>query len=475
MVDPQRTLRLLVVSLMGPGLLTACFDEELALLLEPEDPVFVTADADCWAGQLELEALVDGQPIATNLVVELTDADGLVLETALPVNDLTQADGRVTRWTAALPHDCEQELTLTWTAYTAQGTETTRVTRFPLVPPELEGLQPPYGSTLGGALVTLGGEWLDDVTQVLFGDQAAAVVEVTEEGLVLEAPAHDAGPVDVVVETTGGSSTLNQAFTYYPDQTGMMRGFARPTIFRHDPVNFSIGSPYVQLGTYGPFFQLELSLHEPVPPESSAAYRQPVPGTCDWREASYTPVTPSTYLLLEHAGLGAFAMTLYSGWLYTLVLDAQDPDDWAGEWLDLEIPEGADDLPAQLLQDVVRVPEFLPTSADWLTDNPHVVGEDLTLSWTDDGQHLGLEYWVGLVNARKQTLNAVYCTAVAADEQVVLPWQDLLGAADLGQAAGLVVHWRFWSEHHTVFPHDNSVFWSQGFTDTYTWHPLVNE
>ena len=89
-------------------------------------------------------------------------------------------------------------------------------TSTPVVPPpSFAGVSPASGPSAGGTTVALTGADFDAGASVTFGGQAAAVVSRTAARLTVTAPAHAAGPVDVVV-TNGDaqSATLAAAFTY---------------------------------------------------------------------------------------------------------------------------------------------------------------------------------------------------------------------------------------------------------------------
>lgn len=441
-------------------------------VLEPGEPEFLTAEAECWAGLLELEALVDSTPVATNLVVEIADEDGNPVDVAFPVNDLTQADERVTRWQGEIVHDCETPLVLTWTAYTGQQTETEKVTAWPMVPPEVDGAVPPWGSDAGGSTVTLLGAWMEDVTAVFFGDQAATVLSADTDGVVVQTPAHAAGLVDVVIQTPSGETTMDDAFTYYTDQSGLARGFARPIVFRYDTSWFTIGSPYAQLGAYGPFVQVDMAMVEPIDVEETYVGAYPKPGECEWGDYAYEPYAIGSYMLMDDGD--AYALTLVTDWLYALVIDQVDPLNWANATFDLEVPTGDDTVPAQTLNDAIGFAPFPAHSADWQTENPHVRDTDLTLSWTDEPDLAAVRYVAYLVEPGMQTLNQTSCTAAAEDGSIVVPWDSLTEGVDSDQANGVVIKWEFQRETTTVFPHDNSVFFTRGIAEEWTWHPLVS-
>ena len=65
--------------------------------------------------------------------------------------------------------------------------------------PEIISLSP-TGSTAGGNLVTITGTDLDAATSVTFDGLEAGVSSNTPTEIVVTAPGHDAGTVDVVVQ-----------------------------------------------------------------------------------------------------------------------------------------------------------------------------------------------------------------------------------------------------------------------------------
>jgi hypothetical protein len=82
-------------------------------------------------------------------------------------------------------------------------------------PPSLTGVTPASGPTAGGTTVALAGADFDVGASVAFGGQVATVLSRTTTTLTVTAPAHAAGPVNLVV-TNGDSqsATLAAAFTY---------------------------------------------------------------------------------------------------------------------------------------------------------------------------------------------------------------------------------------------------------------------
>lgn len=83
--------------------------------------------------------------------------------------------------------------------------------------PVVTGINPPTGPVGGATVVTITGTGFTGVTGVAFGGTAATnVTLVSDTSVLATAPAHAAGPVDVVVTTPGGASATSTAdvFTY---------------------------------------------------------------------------------------------------------------------------------------------------------------------------------------------------------------------------------------------------------------------
>ena len=81
--------------------------------------------------------------------------------------------------------------------------------------PTVLTLDPATGKAVGGAEVTIEGQNLTGVTGVTFGGVAGTgLVVVDDSTVVVVAPAHAAGAVDVVVTDNVGSATKTGGFTY---------------------------------------------------------------------------------------------------------------------------------------------------------------------------------------------------------------------------------------------------------------------
>ncbi len=79
----------------------------------------------------------------------------------------------------------------------------------------VEAVSPNTGPAIGGTRVTLRGDNMVDVTGVTFGGTAGTALEVVDDNeVVVTAPAHAAGAVDVVVTDPSGSTTVAGGYTY---------------------------------------------------------------------------------------------------------------------------------------------------------------------------------------------------------------------------------------------------------------------
>ncbi|RXS64541.1 cell surface protein [Streptomyces sp. TM32] len=80
--------------------------------------------------------------------------------------------------------------------------------------PTIGALSPNSGPATGGTVVTVTGTNLSTTQSVTFDGAAAAFAVISDTILSVTTPPGTAGPVDVVVTTTGGSATAAGGFTY---------------------------------------------------------------------------------------------------------------------------------------------------------------------------------------------------------------------------------------------------------------------
>jgi len=95
--------------------------------------------------------------------------------------------------------------------------------------PTVTSLEPSSGSTMGGAHVTIFGDFLEEVRSVHFGMTAGTILEEECDGmceifpytvLLVESPPHAGGTVDVTVTTTQGTSVENTGDRFIYASTG---------------------------------------------------------------------------------------------------------------------------------------------------------------------------------------------------------------------------------------------------------------
>jgi len=83
--------------------------------------------------------------------------------------------------------------------------------------PAITKVDPKFGPTTGGTVVTIKGTHLTGATKVLFGTTKGTALKVkSDHKLTVVEPAHDEGVVDVRVKTRGGTSAKGNTarFTY---------------------------------------------------------------------------------------------------------------------------------------------------------------------------------------------------------------------------------------------------------------------
>lgn len=446
-------------------LLGACTMDGVGLYADPPDPVWASVHATCDADQLTVVALLDGELPTSNVTLQPTEDDGYERDVVYPVNDLTQADGRITRWTTTLDHDCDDPLVLTWSAYTTMGTEAHTATRYPLAPPEIEGLTPPYGSTAGGDEVRLTGPWLSEVTDVTVGGAAASVLAVDDAGLLLETPAGTAGPVDVVITGEGGETTLPAAYTYYEDQTGMVRGIGNFTLAFNVDALVGYDSAYGSVD--GPFAQFELLMHEPQAVADHWWTRWPAPGECGVSEfGGVEAVSVGNYVDVVDADgdLGAFAMvTRGEGSTYYMLAGDVTEAAWAGARFDVSWPDDLADLPAMSVPGGIwtaPVPDAL--NLDYTVANALQRGTDLPITFVpeDDLHMVMVTPYVTRSNA--SVLGTFSCMEDTSGGDVSIPWDVLMAGVDTTQATQVYLRLDFVREQQIELPHDHSVLWAMG-------------
>ena len=91
------------------------------------------------------------------------------------------------------------------------------------IQPEIESIEPTWGTTAGGTEVTLYGVFDDDASVRVGGVEAELLTVLPKKGKLtfLTPEAGDEGTVNVVLDSAGETAKLEDAFTYYLDGTGL--------------------------------------------------------------------------------------------------------------------------------------------------------------------------------------------------------------------------------------------------------------
>jgi hypothetical protein len=97
--------------------------------------------------------------------------------------------------------------------------------------PEVTGLSLSSGSTIGGFRVTLIGNNFSNASAVSFGGTPAGFQVFSDNEIVVQAPAHAAGVVDITVTTPGGTSAVSAAdqLTYVAPPAPVITGLSSPS------------------------------------------------------------------------------------------------------------------------------------------------------------------------------------------------------------------------------------------------------
>lgn len=458
-------------------LLGACTPDGVGLYTDPPDPIWASVHADCEADRLTVVALLDGELPTSNVTLQPTEDDGYERAMVYPVNDLTQADGRITRWATTLDHDCDDPLVLAWSAYTTMGTEAHTATRYPLSAPEVEGLTPPYGSTAGGDPVRLTGPWLDEVTEVRIGGTPATLLGADAAGLELETPPGTAGPVDVVLSGEGGETTLPGAFRYHEDRSGQVRGIGNFTLAFNVDALVGYDSPYGSVD--GPWAQFELLMHEPQAVEDHWWSRWPAPGECGISEfGGLEAVSVGNYVDVVDAegDLGAFAMvTREAGSTYFMLAGDVTAADWADTRFDLSWPDDLEDLPAMSVPGGIStapVPDAL--SVDWTVATALTRGDDLPITFIPEEDLHMVMVTPYVTRSNASVLGTFSCMEDASGGDVSIPWDVLMAGVDPAQAAQVYLRLDLYRDQPITLPHDHSVLWAMGVNTMWFRFELVD-
>lgn len=444
-------------------------------LSDPPPPSFLEVSVECTDGTLSVEALIESEYDVNNVVIERIDQDETELEPLFPTLDVSAMGGELTRWDFETEHDCDQPLMNTWTAYTSLGAEASYEVAWPDVDLDDGAIDPPFGSDGGGSSVTIAGDNMDAVTAVWFGDAQATLGAATSSELSVVTPAGAQGTVDVTLEAPFVEVVLPEAFTYWPDATGMITGFSQMHMHVYSPSYFTVGSAYTTLDVYGPFVQLEVIMQEALTPELTYPVRYADAGSCTGSDAAeWAAVDVGSYVGFASDDMGSLAMLSNGGEqpVYYYVESDVDPWLWGGQVFELTLNEQTDLFPAVTVDDLLPIPT-LPSDAsfDWTVANQFTWGEDLVFSWTDtSAQRVA---WTLYPSAGWTVLNTVSCVADATTGELVVPWDTLTDGIDASQVTTVFAVLTFIEDEFVPLPHDNSEFWAMGFVDMWLYGQVV--
>ena len=446
---------------------------------ELPSPEFIDTEATCAAGEMTFIALIRSELDVSNLVLERTDIDHAELDPIFPLVTTETWGGEVTEWTAPLAHDCEASIAVEWTATTLAETESTAESAWPDVDLVDGPVEPPFGTSAGGSVVTITGTDMHEVDRVWFDGELATIIENTDTMVAVETPPHADGLVDVRIAAGVTELDLPESFTYWPDRGGQVTGTAHLVTHLYSTNWFTIGSAYVDAEdfTYGNFAQHEVIFHEGLDPsETMGTLLYPPVGTCDDPSEYYwTMHSVGSYVKLVEDNLGELPMLPTGGEqsYYYYVQESLDIPGWTGVTFDLELPTETERYPAMLVEDLMPVPED-PRRRSWDFENLNTATryDDLTLTWSP-----------GLADKVSYTLYPVYhdswglqvlgtmsCMADGTTGLIDIAWDDIMAGIDPEVPTGIIANIGMLYQQDSVMPHDNGIFQSTAILNYWVYY-----
>ena len=438
---------------------TGCFED-----FEPTDapPSIDAVTLSCEDGAFALVVLASDANAVSDLWIAAEASDGSAQEWTLD-KDLDFAETGSSQWRSVdALGDCDLTWSFTLTATNQLGIQATKAASWPEVVVEPGAVSPPYGSDAGSSVVVISGAGLTDVEEVLFGEVAATITAADETSITVATPAGTAGAVDVTLIAGGERTVLEEAFTYYADASGLVRGELYPAVTGFETAYINITSAYAS--TVDDFVQFELVFEaEPLEPELTYAGAWPTGGSCEWGSDAVTDwVDVGTYLFVANDTTGEWPAQHTDGNVYYVVTDGIDMTNWLGGSWDLEIINGTSDLPAMVVEDALLLPDApIDPSFDFEAANTVSWGEDFELTWDPTSGYDNVLFT--LLPATGSTALANYsCSGDGPGGSLSATWADLTNGIDETKVDGIYASITFLKEHETVLPHDNSVLWNQG-------------
>lgn len=308
------------------------------------------------------------------------------------------------------------------------------------IEPEIESIEPTWGTTAGGTLITLYGTFDEDASIRVGGSEADIVDIMPRKGIIeFETPeAGDEGTVNVVLDSNDQTAKLEDGFTYYLDGSGLI-GLV-------GAVNWTD-----QVGDYW----------SSAPIDSGYAFMAPVkPGEFDWglvyaasldtceSNLSYTYAAS-----LEGYDLGAGSTATLAAGSKTIDLTWDSASGQfvrdsvvagqfaAGDSYDLTELEPADDvMPAYTANGLVNTPASFTVNAPNIggAQAPQV-SRTMAFSWSGGAPGDGVFITLGLVNSAGTAYQEEVTCHVRDDGSFNLPSSAFEGSWPVDRQINIIV------------------------------------
>ncbi|HJN74536.1 MAG TPA: hypothetical protein QGF58_11435 [Myxococcota bacterium] len=443
---------------------------------------FVALDMDCAADVYTLDAYLQGETPSTVTAEIYTDETGSTVDRKVALSaDYENGGAGIHRFYAEdieLPCTSSRLVVISATNMCEELSE--QVT---WEAAEIGDIVPDVGPSDGGQQVLVGlreGSYDWSSVELYFGQgsstwAAASDVQIgtdcsdLETDACITATSPDYGSAETVslrlVDANGNETLSQDAYTFHSPNRDMPTGLGRAMMIAFDPTWFYLGSPYGSIGESYEYLQVDLLMHEPIDGPYHMWDAAPAVGECSWGESMWTTLDVGTYVEL-HGDVADATLPNVGGGVYYYLDSNSGHELYAGEAVDLEIPDGVESYPAQTIPDAFVFPELLRSTSfgDPSEDEFGVQivprGDDIVLSWTPGEDMDGLTYTLSAVQDYT-TLSTTTCTVDPDAGVLVVPWTDLVESGDTGSVDGILVDMEFWKDNLAVVPHDGSTFWAR--------------
>ena len=295
--------------------------------------------------------------------------------------------------------------------------------------PEISSIAPDYGTTAGGDLVTITGAEFDASAEVLFNGSAGNLITVSDTEMTVRTPAAAEGLANITVTTDAGSRTLNSAFTYWQDGTGLfgITGIA----YWFDYVGNYWSDPQPVDYGYADFAFL-------VPETYPSGYEVYTPSlnTC---RSNYTTTTVDLYAytpgvssadVTAPSGSAISLPTDSDGYLFTADLNASQFQ--TGNYGLKEMVSAS--WPSFTLSNLYRTPSAFSITAPNLNSISTVNRNSLQIRWTPAGTADYVSILIDNVNASNTVVETITCAV-----------------SDTGSFTVPSSVWTQWTSNHTLY------------------------